>query len=489
MKLTTLSHFVFLSILVVLNARATFASDSTGAKNTRPNVLFIAVDDLNDWVGHLGGHPQVRTPHIDRLASRGVSFTNAHCQAPICQPSRTSLLTSTYPWQNGIYMIEQVMRESPQLKEAWTIPQHFRREGYRTMGVGKIYHTAEGDPDAWDEWGGRKSWQAMAKKLGAQTASGIPDADIFDFGPVPGVRDADMSDSDHTSWAVERLGIAYNLPFFLAVGLITPHLPLHTPTHWFDQYPERSTKLPAVLSGDLDDLPPMGRKFTRYFDSTPMSHLNILRYGAWHRAVSSYLACVSFTDHCVGQLLDALDKGPYRDNTIVVLWSDHGFHLGEKMHWEKRSLWERSTHVPLMFAGSGVSPSKSGCQRTVGLIDVYPTLIELCNLNANPDIQGRSLVPLLNKPDLVWEHPAITTQHPGNHSVRTERWRLIRYANGDTELYDMQADPNEWTNLAQDSMYASVITELEKHLPKHEVPAAPQLPRNRYTQEFDWSRP
>jgi arylsulfatase A-like enzyme len=381
------------------------------------------------------------------------------------------------------------MRDAPALKDAVTLPQHFRRNGHRTLGVGKIYHTAEGDADAWDEWGGRKSWQNFAKHLGTNSASGIPDADIFDFGPVPGGVDDEMADSDHTRWAVEKLSQPQDRPFFLAVGLVTPHLPLHTPPAWFEMHPEAATKLPSVLPGDLDDLPPMGRKFTRYFDSTPMGHLNILRHGAWHRAVSAYLACASFTDHCVGRLLDALDRGPHAENTLVVLWSDHGFHLGEKMHWEKRSLWERSTRVPLIFAGPGIAPAAGGCTRAVGLIDIYPTLIELCGLPERKELQGRSLVPLLKNPLADWPHAALTTQHPGNHGVRTERWRLIRYANGDTELYDMRADPNEWRNLAADPQHAATIRELEAHLPKHNAPEAPRLPRARYTQEFDWSRP
>lgn len=481
-----MKRLIFLTLLLSLFGHSHAAFSAEGSK---PNVLFIAIDDLNDWVGHMGGHPQARTPHMDRLAARGRSFLNAHCQAPLCQPSRTSLLTSTYPWQNGVYMVEQVMRDAPALKEAVALPQYFRRNGYRTLGVGKIYHTAEGDPDAWDEWGGRESWQKFAKRLGATSASGIPDADIFDFGPVPGSADDEMADASHTRWAIEKIAQPQDKPFFLAVGLITPHLPLHTPTAWFDLFPEATTQLPPVLPGDLEDLPPMGRKFTRYFDSTPMNHLNILRHGVWHRAVSAYLASVSFTDHCVGQLLDALAASPYADNTLIVLWSDHGFHLGEKMHWEKRSLWERSTRVPLIFAGPGIAPASGGCQRPVGLIDVYPTLVELCGLPAKKELQGRSLLPLLKDPQTAWDHPALTTQHLGNHSVRTGCWRLIRYVNGDTELYDMQADPNEWHNLAASPGHVDTIRELEKHLPQHNAPEAPRLPRNRYTQEFDWSKP
>ncbi|MFZ5830970.1 MAG: sulfatase [Planctomycetota bacterium] len=476
------------SLLVLGMLSAALPAHGDDAAANRPNVLFIAIDDLNDWVGCLAGHPQVKTPHIDRLASCGVLFANAHCQAPICMPSRTSLLTSTYPWQNGVYVIEQDFHDAPALKGAVALPRYFREHGYRTLGVGKIYHSQKHDADAWDAWGGSYGWKWMGDLVGPQGVSGLPNPSIFDFGPLP-VDDAQMDDAKVTQWAIDQLAERHDRPIFLAVGLITPHLPLFTPEKYYNMYPLDTVELPPVLPGDLDDLPPMGRKFTRYFDTTPLCHLNVLRCGVWHKAVASYLACATFTDVCVGRLLDALDKSPYGKNTVVVLWSDHGFHLGEKMHWEKRSLWEESTHVPLIFAGPQGVIAGGRCTRPVGLIDIYPTLVELCGLPLNQALQGHSLVPLLKDPKAAWEHPALTTHHPGNHAVRTDRWRYIQYANGDEELYDHQRDPQEWKNLAADPQYADVKEQLQEHVPTTNAPYAPRLPRQAFTQEFDWSKP
>ncbi len=489
MKTTT--RLIAFRLAVLLGAGFSFLAVSVRAdeaQSERPNVLFIAIDDLNDWVGCLHGHPQVKTPHIDRLASRGVLFTNAHCQAPICMPSRTSLLTGTYPWQNGVYVIEQEFSTAPELKHLVTLPRYFGNHGYRVMGAGKIYHRHQDTGDEWDAWGGRRGWSWMGKLAGPEGISGLPNPSIFDFGPLP-VRDNEMNDSKVAEWAVQQLAQPQDQPFFLAVGLITPHLPLFTPEKYYEMYPLDWVGLPPVLPGDLDDLPPLGRKFTRYFDTTPLCHLNILRYGVWHKAVASYLACASFTDACIGRLLDGLENSPHADNTVIVLWSDHGFHLGEKMHWEKRSLWEESTHVPLIFVTPKGRRAGSRCSRPVQLIDIYSTLVELCGLPPNEDLQGHSLVPLIDDPGRPWEHPALTTHHPGNHAVRTERWRYIRYANGDEELYDHDRDPNEWTNLADRPDLAEVKRQLAEHLPETNAPYAPRLPRQKFTQEFDWSKP
>jgi choline-sulfatase len=466
-------------------------SAAENQKPARPNVLFIAIDDLNDWVGCLDGHPQVQTPSIDRLAQRGVNFTNAHCQAPICMPSRTSLLTGTFPHRNGVYMIEQNLRDGALLKDAVTLPQYFKHNGYRILRAGKIYHRVEhGDADEWDESGDRRGWAWIGKLVAPDGVSGLPEPSIFDFGPLP-VATEEMNDSKVTDWAVERLHQpAAEEPFFLAVGLITPHLPLFTPPEFYHRYPLDEVNLPETLPGDLDDLPPMGLKFTRYFDSTPMSHHNITRHGLWHKAVASYLATATFTDHCVGRLLDALEASAHADNTIVVLWSDHGFHLGEKMHWEKRSLWEESTRVPLIFSVPGIDTEQPAvCARPVGLIDVYPTLVELCRLPAKNDLQGRSLVPLLKNPRLPWDHPVLTTHHPDNHAIRSEHWRYIRYANGDEELYDHRVDPHEFDNLASDPEQTDVLARLSACWPEKSVPYAPRMPRQKFTQEFDWSQP
>lgn len=456
------------------------------AADARPNVLFIAIDDLNDWVGCMGGHRQARTPNIDRLADRGILFSNAHCQAPICLPSRTSLLTGTYPHKSGVYVIEQEFRKAPSLAGAVTLPQYFQQQGYFTMGAGKIFH--RNDDPSWSEWGVRYGWQWMTELAGPEGVSGLPNPRIFDFGPIP-AKAKEMSDMRVVDWALEKLAGSFDRPFFLAVGLITPHLPWFTPEDYYDDYPLDSVSLPPTLPGDLDDLPPMGLKFTRYFDSTPMSHHNITRLGLWHKAVASYLACSTFTDMCVGRLVDALARSPYADNTVIVLWSDHGMHVGEKMHWEKRSLWEESTRVPLIFVRPGEQGGRAVSTRPVGLIDIYPTLIELCGLTEKSGLDGHSLAPLIEDPDGKWEHPVLTTHHPGNHAIRTERWRYIRYANGDEELYDHRADPHEFRNLAADAQYAAVKRRLSREMPAESAPYAPRNPRNTFTQEFDWTKP
>lgn len=476
---------IYLVVLCLTSAIPLRAS----AQDTRPpNVLFIAIDDLNDWIGALDGHPQVRTPNIDRLAARGVNFTNAHCQAPICMPSRTSLLTGTYPHRNGIYVIEQKFSDAPLLKDMKTLPRYFRDHGYRTMGCGKIYHRSSEHSDDWDEWGFHNGWNWMKQRVGPEGVSDLPNPSIFDFGPI-NATEQEMNDWKVVDWAEPRLSQRYDRPFFMAIGLITPHLPLFTPEKYFNEYPEATTQLPPTLPGDLDDLPPMGRKFTRYFDSTPMSHHNITRYGVWHKAVASYLATATFSDQCVGRLLDALAASPHLENTIIVLWSDHGFHLGEKMHWEKRSLWEESTRVPLIIALPENQSPRSNCRRPVGLVDIFPTLVELCGLPPLDQLQGRSLVPLLNDPKKDWDHPALTTHHPGNHAVRSERWRYIRYANGEEELYDHETDPHEWHNLAGMEDLSEIKRDLATHLPTKSAPYAPRLPRQKFTQSFDWSTP
>jgi len=234
------------------------------------------------------------------------------------------------------------------------------------------------------------------------------------------------------------------------------HLPLFPPREIYDRLPPGKVTLPVAPSDDLEDLPPMGRKFTRYFDHSPMAHNEIVRRGLWRKAVAAYLGCVALVDESVGRVLAALESSPYARNTVIVFWSDHGFHLGEKSHWEKRSLWERSTRVPLIVALPGETRRGTRSSRPVGLVDLYPTLVELCGLPARPGLDGRSLVPLLREPRRDWPYAALSTQMPGNHSVRTDAWRYIRYANGDEELYAHPADPHELHNLAADPRQARV---------------------------------
>jgi arylsulfatase A-like enzyme len=440
----------------------------------RPNVLLISIDDLNDWVGPLGGHPQVKTPNIDRLAARGVVFTNAHCQAPMCNPSRTSLLTGLRPSTTGVYALDPWFRTAEPLKNLVTLPQHFQANGYVTMSGGKVFHDAfppkeqRKDGVEFTRWGFMGSHGPYPKKKGVETESKHP---MLNWGVFDG-SDEEMSDYKVASWAIEQLQKPpAEKPFFLCVGFRRPHVPCLAPQKWFDLYPDDDTLvMPPVKRDDRDDVP----KSAEYLHwRIPEPRLKWLEdHRQWRHLVRSYLACVSFVDAQVGRVIDALDAAGAADNTIVVLWSDHGWHLGEKGMTGKLSLWERSTRVPLIFAGPGIS--KGGkCSRPAELLDLYPTLSELCDLPARSELEGHTLAPQLKNPSAPREWPAITTQDENNHAVRTERWRYIRYFDGGEELYDHETDPNEWTNLASNPKHAQTKRQLAKWLPAVNKPPVP----------------
>ncbi len=435
----------------------------------RPNVLFIAVDDLNDWIGCLGGHSQAKTPHIDRLAQRGVLFTNAHCQAPICGPSRTSLMTGLLPSTTGQYENSPHFRDGARLKDAVTLTQHFSKNGYKTFGVGKIFHGGHPDPQSFDVNGPRPGQGPTLEKKLSYT-EGVK---LWDWGAFA-LADEETHDYQDASWAIERLGEFQEQPFFLGLGFYRPHVPMYAPKKWFDLYPIESIKLPRVLADDRDDLPDAAIALAADYAAPP--HAWMVEHGEWKHAVQSYLACISFMDHQVGRVLDALDASGKADNTIIVLFSDHGFHLGEKQRWAKRTLWKRSTRVPLMISAPGMASGRT-CARPVGLIDLYPTLIQLCGIDEKPGLEGRSIAPLLREPAAAWERPAITTFRRNNHAIRSERWRYIRYADGSEELYDHSNDPHEWRNLAGAPEYAEIIRKHARWLPKVNVPEVKAAPK------------
>jgi choline-sulfatase len=432
-----------------------------------PNYLFIAIDDLNDWVGCLRGHPQVQTPNLDRLALRGTLFTNAHTQAPLCNPSRVSLLTGRRPSTTGVYALQPKLRNVEMLRDAVTLPQALARHGYLTLGAGKIFHdnlTAEERAREFNVWGEIEYY----KNTPAQKFVNTPDPiRLMDWGAFP-ATDAEHDDAKLADWAITQLKAKPQQPFFLAVGLRLPHVPLYAPSGWFDLYPEGKLIMPPVRENDRADVP----EFAWYLHwKLPEPRLSWLRAsGQWRPMVRAYLATISFMDHQVGRLLDAVAANGLEDNTVVVVWSDHGWHLGEKGISGKNTLWERSTRVPLIFAGPGITAAARS-QRPVELLDLYPTLLELSGLPAQPELEGHSLRPLLRNPNAKRAWPALTTHNQNNHAVRSERWRYIRYADGSEELYDHSRDRNEWTNLANNPRYANVIAEHRAHLPK--VNAAP----------------
>jgi arylsulfatase A-like enzyme len=458
--------------LVLLLAAGLLASAASGADAPRPNVLFIAVDDLNDWTGCLGGHPQTQTPNLDRLAARGLLFTNAHCAAPACNPSRAALMTGIRPSTSGVYHNPQPWR--PVLREAVTLPQHFRAHGYTALGSGKIYHGSFPDPDSWDEYYPSKTRQSPGDPMPPnRPLNGIEGTAHFDWGPVD-VDDAQMGDAQVADYVIAQLQRKHEKPFFLACGFYRPHLPWYVPPKYFDKFPLRDIQLPKVLADDLADVPPAGVRMAR----PQGDHAAIIAHQQWHRAVQGYLASINFMDAQLGRVLDALDRGPHAANTLVVLWSDHGWHLGEKEHWRKFALWERATRVPLIIVAPGVTRAGTRCAQPANLIDLYPTLAELCGLPLRAELEGTSLVPLLRQPEASTDRVSLTTHGRNNHAVRDVRYRYIRYADGSEELYDHHSDPHEWHNLAGDAAYAPIKQRLAAHLPQKNAPDAPTQRRN-----------
>ncbi|MBP6783005.1 MAG: sulfatase [Verrucomicrobiales bacterium] len=462
------------------------------AKAEKPNILFIAIDDQNDWIGHLGGHPLAKTPHLDALASRGTSFLNAHCNAPLCNPSRTSLLLGLRPTSTGIYGLAPWFRTVPGLENRVTLPQHFAANGYRTLAAGKIYHggTGSGGQPGKGKGKGKGDGQASGtvpvefdvrgpatgigakppKKLIPPTPMG--DHPAMDWGVWPLDND-DSSKGDYqlATWAVEQIeASSTEQPFFLAAGFFLPHVPCYATQKWFDLYPDDDSVLPLIQRGDRDDTP----RFSWYPHwSLPEPRLKWVEENhQWRNLVRSYLACTSFVDAQIGRVLEALEKKGLNDNTVVVVWGDHGWHLGEKAITGKNTLWDEGTRVPLIFAGPGVTPGGRSTQ-PAELLDIYPTLIDLADLPVRADLEGISLLPQLTDAAVKRERPAITSHNKGNHGIRSENWRYIRYADGSEELYDMQKDPNEWTNLAGDPAYAAVIADHKKWIPQIDLDPAP----------------
>lgn len=441
----------------------------------RPDVLFIAVDDLNDWVGYLGGHPQAQTPNIDRLAQRGMAFTNAHSPSALCNPSRTALLSGLRPSTTGIYGNAPDWRTVDVFAAVATLPRYFRENGYRTLGAGKIFHAHTFGPDGFAGFNDRRAWDAFYPSIDRQLPDEVgPARRPFQRTGIPGfdwaavvVDDEAMGDGQVASWAIRQLEEPSDGPRFVAVGLYRPHLPWYVPQKYLDMYPIDEIVLPEVIEHDLDDVPPPGHESE--FRSRE-SHEWVVEHDRWASAVQAYLASITFVDTMVGRLLEALDASGRADNTIVMLWGDHGYHLGEKERWHKSTLWEESTRVPLIVVAPGVTTPGSRTNEPVSLMHLYPTLAELADLPVPAHVEGTSLVPLLADPSFPWVEPAVTTYGYNNHAVRTERYRYIRYADGSEELYDHAADPNEWTNLAGDSDSAALKAELARWLPATNAP-------------------
>ena len=439
----------------------------------RPNVLFIALDDLNDWIGVLGGHPQTITPNLDRLAASSVLFENAHCAAPACNPSRTAVFTGRSPHKTGVYTNAQGMRDV--LPDAEIIPKTFSRHGYHSSGSGKMLHYFI-DAPSWDEYFPAAETEnpfprtLMPKSRPVSLPRGGPWQYVeTDWGALDVTDEEAGGDYLVARWVSEQLARPHeDRPLFLACGIYRPHEPWFVPETYFKPFPLELIQLPpGYKPDDLDDVPAEGQSLARnrYF-------AHILKQDQWKQGIQGYLASIHYADAMLGKVLDALEASPHAKNTIVVLWSDHGWHLGEKEHWQKFTGWRTCTRVPLMIRvpkgapglSQGTTPAR--CDQPVNLLSLAPTLLELCGLPAQPEHDGPSLVPLLKNPGAAWSHVSLTyLQRPGSYGLSGRRWRLVHYANGEEELYNIEKDPYEWNNLAGNPAYDERRAEMRKRAP------------------------
>ena len=462
----------------------------------RPNILYVTFDDMNDWVGVLGGHPQIQTPHIDRLAERGALFTNAHCVVPACSGSRAANWSGLNPVNNLVYGNGQKLEKTR--PNAMVLTKDLENQGYATFGTGKLFHG--GNEDRFQEYGPdyNKWWpitNAETKIPKSAIEAGGPfvkhhvprlgitlplnemprdrnrgstTIESFDWGIIDR-PDEEFTDTLCANYVIEKLGQKHDKPFFLGLGIYRPHQPLWVPKRFHDMYPPETVQLPAVYQDDLKDVSRIAQGFGRYA-VTSGAHKTTVEWGQWRNAVSAYMASISYADYLLGRVLDALDASPYADNTMIVVWSDHGWQLGEKEHWGKFTAWEGSTRVPLIIVPpKNAQPRgfKAGerVHQPVSLLDVYPTVMDLGGLNKRKDLDGHSLVPLIKNTKANWEHPAVTAIGRGTWSIRDTRWRFIQYFDGSRELYDLKNDPEEWKNLYGDKAYGKVAKHLAKHVP------------------------
>ena len=479
------TRFLFSFVLAVASSPGhLLASDS------RPNVVFLAVDDMNDFVGCLESRPNALTPNIDRLAERGVCFTNAHTAGVFCAPSRAAIFSGQYASTTGCYMTPNYFVHHPEIE---SLQMSFAKAGYSTLGAGKLFHHPAGaiDQRGWTTFflrnqfqreGGwaLESWSsdtpvpqpfpASIYNRGKEITGGL----FLEWGAIPNEQEEEMADTIRANWAVEQLGRKHDKPFFLACGFYAPHYPNYCPQKYFDLYDRDSIEPPAFKEDDLEDLPDKVRKQRQ--NRKAFHYDKLVAMGAWKDALHGYLSCVSYADAMVGRILDALESSPYADNTIVVLWSDHGYHLGEKGQWGKHTLWERTSNVPFVWAGPGVAKG-AVTDATVSLIDIYPTLVEKCDLPApRQELEGVSLASVLEHPGDATDRPVyLPYMNPAEYTVINRDWRFIHYDDKNQELYHVKEDPHEWNNLASDPQYANVIARLRDSAPTTFADPEPKL--------------
>lgn len=464
-----------------------------GDAQEKPNVLFLAVDDMNDWIGCLETTPRAITPNIDRLAARGVNFTNAHTAGVFCAPSRAAIFSGQFASTTGCYRTATYFVHRPSIESLQT---SFSKAGYTTLGVGKLFHHPAGmiDQRGWDTFFLRNpeqrqsgwpldSWSketpfpdpfpASVYNKGQEVTGGL----FLEWGAIPNDREEEMADSIRANWAVEQLKKEHKSPFFIAAGLYAPHFPNYCPQKYFDLYEVDEIALPPYKADDLDDLPPKIRKIKT---ARSRIHQKLESLDVVQDAIHGYLACMSYADAMVGRVLDALEASPYADNTIVVLWSDHGYHHGEKGDWGKHTLWERTSNVPFIWAGPGIAKGQQ-TNTTVSLIDMYPTFVDLCGLSTpRQKLEGESLAATLCEPSSATDRNVfLPHMNAGEYVIINKDWRYIRYGQDGEELYDLKNDPNEWANLASEEEHAPLKEAMRQSAPTTFAEPEPKLNRRK----------
>ncbi|MFN7924707.1 MAG: sulfatase [Bryobacteraceae bacterium] len=427
------------------------------------NVLFVAADDMNNALGCYG-HPVVKSPNIDRLAARGTRFDRAYCQYPLCGPSRTSLLSGMRPDTTTIWENEIAVRDT--LPNAVTLPQLFRNHGYHSQRLGKMYHmgvpTTVGtnlydDPPSWDVAISPKGAEDKTEGEGRNITPKVGAGGAFHWISFRGAG-KDQADDSAAEQAVEMIAAKRDKPWFLGLGFLRPHVPHVAPARFFDLYPLQTLKPVVNPEGDLADIP----KASEITINTRANDMG-MNDADKREALRGYYASVSYMDWNVGRVLDAVEKANAADRTVVVFWGDHGWHLGEHHRWQKRSLFEESSRVPLVVSAPGRKGRGTGSRALVELVDLYPTIAELCGLKPPANLEGQSFVPLLDNPSRAWKKAAFTQvsnkKEIVGRAVRTDRYRYIRWegAYPDDELYDHRSDPHEYTNLARDPSRAGDV--------------------------------
>ncbi|PQJ30742.1 sulfatase [Nonlabens arenilitoris] len=462
--------FTFIILLLFVFSCKNEKHTAIKFKSSNPNVLFIAVDDLNTWISPIDNFTSVKTPNFDRLASLGITFTNAHVQAPLCGPSRASIMTGLRPSTTGIYGMtpdDKIRRPgNPATKDITFLPEYFEKQGYHTMGIGKLFHIHAPDGVFYESGGRVKGfgpypekrfvWDGFGKGI-----KGTHGRTSTDWGAFP-ENDSLVPDHQSVNWVVERLNRTYDKPFFMGLGFLRVHVPLYVPQKWFDMHPLEGIETPPYLKDDLKDIPPVGLKI----NDLPMMPSTewAKETGEWKKIIQAYLACMSYVDYELDRVLDALEQSNYADNTIIVLWSDHGYRLGEKGTFAKHALWETATKAPLIIAGPNVPKGKK-IDTPVEMLSIYPTLLELSNLPAYSKNEGTSLVNIMQNNEVINDGYALTTFGMNNHSIKKDGYRYIRYEDGKEEFYNHRVDSNEWHNESNNPKYKIQIEALKKLLP------------------------